>query len=264
MKKTLIALMALAGVAMGTPAAITLKDAVLHTQNGATMNLDAEGMQDFKTFTLTMSLNGTALAEAIYLVGKNLSNQNLVQIQVEMDRANMPTYNLGTSIVYGSATTTSPNYKKASIFATYGGWNTKDYGWIDGGNNVGLFSDILSSWGYSYDAEKSTSTSMITDVAYTLTGTVGSEFSSFMVVSLSDGTTFNYSGTTDGYSFADVTDINEISFNSNIVKEAYVFNTVSDATVASSLNKAVLVPEPTTATLSLLALAGLAARRRRK
>lgn len=61
-------------------------------------------------------------------------------------------------------------------------------------------------------------------------------------------------------------------FDSDIVTDTYVFNQVVTAEEAKSLGKAaamaalssVAVPEPITATLSLLALAGLAARRRRK
>ncbi len=63
-----------------------------------------------------------------------------------------------------------------------------------------------------------------------------------------------------------------VVFDSDIVTDTYVFSQVVTAEEAKSLGKAaamaalssVAVPEPTTATLSLLALAGLAARRRRK
>ncbi len=48
-----------------------------------------------------------------------------------------------------------------------------------------------------------------------------------------------------------------------VVEEAVIFNSVLSASDAKAVATA-LVPEPTTATLSLLALAGLAARRRRK
>jgi Leucine-rich repeat (LRR) protein len=61
---------------------------------------------------------------------------------------------------------------------------------------------------------------------------------------------------------------NTVVFNSDIVTKGYVFNQVVTAAEAKALGtaaaKAALVPEPTTATLSLLALCGLAARRRRK
>ena len=264
MKKTLITLLAMAGVAMGQTSTLTLKDALVHTQNGTSMNLDAESMTDSTTFTLTMKLDGTALAQAIYLVGQNLANQDIARIEVTQKGSS---YDLGTGIVFGSATEGNANYKKAGIFAIYGkgGFTTKDYGWTaEDGSTVGFFSDILSDWGYSYDATTGTSTSSITGVAYTLTGTVGSNFSSYMVITLNDGSTLTYSGTTSGYSFSGVTDINSISFNSNIVKDAYMFDSVSNSATASALNKALLVPEPTTATLSLLALCGLAARRRRK
>ena len=61
--------------------------------------------------------------------------------------------------------------------------------------------------------------------------------------------------------------LNSIVF-SNAVTSAYLYNsriTKSEAeTITQALGKSSVIPEPTTATLSLLALAGLAARRRRK
>ena len=55
---------------------------------------------------------------------------------------------------------------------------------------------------------------------------------------------------------------------SNAVTSAYLYNSRITGTEAQSITKSLgkyaVVPEPTTATLSLLALAGLAARRRRK
>lgn len=52
-------------------------------------------------------------------------------------------------------------------------------------------------------------------------------------------------------------------FDTNIVTEAFVFNSVSTVEQATYMGYTV-IPEPATATLSLLALAGLAARRRRR
>ncbi len=53
-----------------------------------------------------------------------------------------------------------------------------------------------------------------------------------------------------------------MSFNSDLATSCYLFDSAVTVADAIELNKA--VPEPATATLSLLALAGLAARRRRK
>ena len=63
-----------------------------------------------------------------------------------------------------------------------------------------------------------------------------------------------------------------LNFNTDLIDSVRVYNSVLTGTDAENAAKAVLgftpgdgnVPEPTTATLSLLALAGLAARRRRK
>lgn len=57
----------------------------------------------------------------------------------------------------------------------------------------------------------------------------------------------------------------ELYFNTEVVTSAYVYNKALGTSDATSLTKTLaVIPEPATATLSLLALAGLCARRRRK
>lgn len=64
---------------------------------------------------------------------------------------------------------------------------------------------------------------------------------------------------------SDITDALVINMYNDYTDELYYFDQVADAEQAWSLNKGIPnVPEPATATLGLLALAGLAARRRRK
>ncbi len=90
-----------------------------------------------------------------------------------------------------------------------------------------------------------------------------------------DGSTTVYEGSNTGIKFTlkdesgtivavdTHLNVSEVSFLNNFATSAQVYNTVLNATDAKALGMQ-LIPEPTTATLSLLALAGLAARRRRK
>lgn len=59
-------------------------------------------------------------------------------------------------------------------------------------------------------------------------------------------------------------DVSTIIFANEFALEAEIYNVALNATEASALGKALVIPEPTTATLSLLSLAGLMARRRRR
>ena len=89
----------------------------------------------------------------------------------------------------------------------------------------------------------------------------------YLTVMKEDGTLLNYADKRGGYkSTGDNRYVATFTFNENYVlsADAYVVDSVITATDAFALNSSKLIPEPTTATLSLLALAGLAARRRRK
>lgn len=60
------------------------------------------------------------------------------------------------------------------------------------------------------------------------------------------------------------TNITGIYFKNDYVTNVMAYEGIASSTQVESIARAIVVPEPTTATLSLLALAGLAARRRRK
>lgn len=108
-------------------------------------------------------------------------------------------------------------------------------------------------------------------ISMTLTGGVGSSTTEpinlYLTVVKEDDSVLQYTAPSIEWAkFEGATGISSISVNSDIVNSAYFFKSqVSSAANAQALNMAAITaPEPTTATLSLLALAGLAARRRRK
>ena len=263
MKKTLITLLALSGMlSMSAYATETtslkLFDATLTSSNGAEMNMDAAGMAANKEFTLTMSINANKLMELLSTSASTETNTWIAQISTE--RSGNTDYSTGLAVVYAS----SSNETDASLMAGY--YNSgsklvgKNFNVTDGTTTTTYLSSIVTSaWGYN----STTQTSDIKAAAVTISGTVGSNFSICLTMKKTDGSLLEYTGTTSGYSFGSTTDINSVSFNSSVVNSAYYFDSIATTKNAKSLNAA-LVPEPTTATLSLLALAGLAARRRRK
>lgn len=89
----------------------------------------------------------------------------------------------------------------------------------------------------------------------------------YLTVMKIDGSLANYADKRTGYrSTGSNRYIQTFTYNENYVlsADAYVNDTAITAAEAFTLNSKKLVPEPATATLSLLALAGLAVRRRRK
>ena len=255
MKKTLITLMALASCAMG----VTLEDALL-TSTGSDMNLDAEGMADSKDFTLTLVMDADAFVKTVATAAPNSTSSWIADIDVS--RNNSQELHLGPAVVIAS----SSDKNNATLMGGYAGSDGKirgvNFNVSYGTSTVNYISSLVSSaWGY--DAE--TKTSDISVAVMTMTGTAGSNCSICLTLMKEDGTTIlEYSGTTSGYSFGGVTDVNSITFNTDIVKNAYFFNNTTEIADIKTLHAGMLtVPEPATATLSLLALAGLAARRRR-
>ncbi|MBR3902773.1 MAG: PEP-CTERM sorting domain-containing protein [Akkermansia sp.] len=217
MKKTLIALMALAGVAAATDL------------TGEKFN---EALQQ-------------ALADASYTLG------NAFEITTQLSGIG----NLNSGIV-----TLADNYYIVNQSHSYWGLNSADSNNLTGN----------SAW-----------TLEVTDNTYTYTSTEGelpilwtqnstgtgsamrTVGSALGVTIASDGTdsfiTLTYTGSdiTDVFVLkGSVLDASEIAFKNNI-------GSVSSATLTLN-GQTYAIPEPATATLSLLALAGLAARRRRK
>lgn len=111
----------------------------------------------------------------------------------------------------------------------------------------------------------------ITGAALTivLSGNSGIKTCGFLTLEDADGNYHEYyaSDAGLGWSGADRELSNITIANSDLVNVAYVYDSAYTMANAQKLNKTIIassIPEPTTATLSLLALAGLAARRRRK
>lgn len=104
----------------------------------------------------------------------------------------------------------------------------------------------------------------LSGIALTFSHTDKNSSSLYVTLAYNDGTSKELYGTNTGFMWSGgVSSLNNLYINENYIDTVYLFNQAIDQTTAFKLNTAA-IPEPTTATLSLLALAGLAARRRRR
>lgn len=234
MKKTLITLLALAGVA----SAIDFSGSI------------TEITSTDKTITVTGAVDGNFIGHTVltldvsaiktYLTTPAASLTNLVSLKVNDGSSNVGLSLYNSDFVAHDSTL------------------------------VGNLTDsltITSPTGVSTSLEGlgSIFTTDVTDAVLTYSHS-GDGSVAYLTVMKTDGTLLNYADKRGGFRSTGVNrHIETFTFNENYIlaADAYVVDSVISAADAFALNSEKLIPEPTTATLSLLALAGLAARRRR-
>ena len=234
MKKTLIALMALAGVAS---AELTL-DKTLTT--GGTYTWDNEAYVTSAAVTLIFSStamdkldteNGWNEAFASFVLSGGTQNQITVEHSTYSDNSEIRVSNTVLGVSWGGSRMTA--FSNAD-YRNNGAWDTAKYAALT----------------FAVDS----------------TGKTESVFS--VISATGDITTFGTAKVETGWTFNSISSA-AINKNTNpvFVDKAFVYSgewTTTDLTAVTNSNLTALIPEPATATLSLLALAGLAARRRRK
>ncbi len=251
MKKTLIALLALAGTAIAG-------DVALFDFGGT----NVPGSTD-KSYTLTDSITGYAIT---------LSSSSVLGTSVTYDDGNENTTNQAYTSWADLPSGSNNSYDITAItnqLDTHIGANisaTAPTFITGGGNNLNItFSGLEAGQSYNIGLitgvpfEGSGKWNSIT-VGNTVTGDVYKYASS-----ASTEITLNSGNTGENIEVKNVTGY---SFDSVVANEDGIITlTINKNSHKASLNGAAItkvIPEPTTATLSLLALAGLAARRRRK
>ncbi len=154
------------------------------------------------------------------------------------------------------------------LYGTWGGNNTLYAFWTDG---RGATQTELSKL-KAYFADHSDTTYTYAALTYEITGTTTSNTAEstgatvYLTLVDSEGNLTNLYGLNGGLKGSGLGDVTSFTYNTALVRYITVDNTVLDATAAAAANMNAIkdsIPEPATATLSLLALAGLAARRRR-
>lgn len=239
MKKTIVALFALSTAAMG----VTLEDAVA-TGIGTLTLEEAAG-----AITAVAVVDVDKLQE-VMAKDAELTKKTIINFDSSSDIGIQTNY---SSYDHDGDSNTAGVINTSGL---YGCWNNS--GAYSVGMNTGTGFESTDFWAggvvaaitLTYEYSKgTTATFILLDAEGNVLQSVGGNYNTSL-----RGTGLSYS---------------TIVFDSEIVTEGYVFNqVVTTAEEAKALGQAAataaLVPEPTTATLSLLALAGLAARRRRK
>lgn len=242
-KKLFLSTVAALGSVVAT--ATTLEEAT-SLNLGETTYTSTEDMWTTTAFTVSMTLDMNKLKGILTSSGKENKNYNLFTCNLRTSSSENA-HTMGTKVIY---TSSSSSNTTSSVWMTANG--------TSGNTNLGgsgsYLSDVVTSdWASAKEAALT--------MAYHKTN--GSY--ALLSVYLSDGTILNYAGTSTGLKWSDTAGVSSITIgdDANLVKQAYLFNSKLDATSIQSIHQS-LLPEPTTATLSLLALAGLATRRRRQ
>ena len=231
MKKTLITLLAISGLAMG----VTIDSAVIYKtgelESSYTLSEEVKFSGDF---TLSLTLN----VEAV----RNFLN--------------------GSAGFYTFANVHASTQGNAGILFENN---------AEAGLKVGVTTDNVSTqvvdspnWSRDYSTLSSIKWENVKSAAITLVhdSTVRTDY--YLTVFTGDAyTTFNGGGTNLKWSGGFET-VDSLSVSTDYVTGVALFNSALTQTEVSTFHQDYMIPEPATATLSLLALAGLAARRRRR
>ena len=293
MKKTIIALLVTSACAMG----VTLSDAVYTAKGSSLTSTSSLTGVGTGSFSLTYTVNVSKLFENdSFMIGEVFTEETkptFVSLSDVNDR------DIGTAIgtsssINGTAPAAGESDGRTSYIRAFGiyqingtasasgNWSSQSY---NGGGTIAEVSDanmwkkdgadrIIGEDGYYVMNEDKVddANSIIDDIvsiAVTQSHTKSTGTIMHMTLGLADGTykelsmsgnntSLKWSAGYDGWK--------TLGVNTDVVSSVYLFQGAIDKTTALALNKAATaaIPEPTTATLSLLALAGLAARRRRK
>ena len=241
MKKTLIALMAMAGAAFG---------ADYTAETAWTLDFGSEYTNGFQWNAKEGYSYGTPWDIVAVEGGSQTSGNKRVHMAGGKFGSWDTDFQFTMNVTLGDTISASNNWP---VFGEIAGSNTAlrfgPYTSANDGNTVGLDGNVTK------DDSKNNLVAVEPNGTYTITLTkIGKE-----VTVAVNGVATGYGVLADSVS-GNVTDI-MLGGNKN---NQYRINEVVHSASWSLLTPAPAVPEPTTATLSLLALAGLAARRRRK
>lgn len=234
MKKTLLTLSLLAVSALAANAA-TWGDSYVYSENGTAITLGSST----QAFTAVAVVDVDAL-KSVMLAGASNTRYTLIDAwQVRAEGAD------GAEI--GLQTNFSSNNNKITSSGLWGSWNQ--------GNAY--------SFGMNSGFQAETFWTGVDQASVVLTYSYGTGSTAIFTAIKNDGSVTTLGGTWNTNLKSDGMVIDKFTFDSTIVEQSFVFSNVSTVDQAKTLGYTV-IPEPATATLSLLALCGLAARRRRK
>lgn len=247
MKKTLIVILALSSVALRPVVLATeFKDYSSILTGGTTIFENTDPLYSDSSFSLVVNMNVDQLISQLSTTGTTHTNATIVQLTLGLT-GTPSSQDICFSSIYTSTQATT-----ASLWTSLnGGKNGRTN--LSGTSNVYLSEVAETDWVGATGAA----------LCITYDKTAGTN--TYLTIQMPEADDIVYTTKDKDLKYGTTRGINGISLNTDIVKQCYTYMEVLTADEASTISKkAMNVPEPTTGSLSLLALAGLCARRRRK
>ncbi len=258
MKKTLLTLPLMA--ALSTAAfAVSLDTAVL-TQSKADNNLSS-----------SITLSGSALFEGNFTVSAKLNVQKLASSLVKGGSTSGASYgfvsmaNANNARVVGTFSGYSSSGGKINYIGIYASSCTANTSTVPAADTFKELNSNASAAPFDIDGNLgAVDWAHVLEASLTLAYNRTSYTAVYLTLGYDNGAVTNYYGSNTGWHWSSNTgNWTTLEVNTNVVDSVYLMKGVATQAEAININEH-LIPEPTTATLSLLALAGLAARRRRR
>lgn len=257
MKKTLITLLALGGVAIGANPPVKY----FVQGNGPLTLTDASCTGDNKTLdggiTIAVKLNVNTLKS--YLTGATTPTSDIISVLCDRS-GNNSDVRLGIK----TYTTTADNVTTSGLAGTWdnGGTYTFNMG-------AGTLNSESSDFWNNVTGASVVFISKLSDGVQQGSGSTENKGTTAILTlqkNINGVASYEYFGGQwyDGLYSATIIGVTSVSFDSAVLGANVYYQGVTVANGKELGKAAISIPEPTTATLSLLALAGLAARRRRQ
>ncbi|MGN0821069.1 MAG: PEP-CTERM sorting domain-containing protein, partial [Akkermansia sp.] len=228
----------------------SLSDATVHGDSDLTGISGVSG-----SFSYTITLNANAMKNVL---GKN-SGSAVRPMLVWVDN----NYEMGLAMALNNTGFVGTyNFNESLSDLTMGGGTGENRQPMTGeGSNPATNNFADSSAGSNLTSKLDSLTGLA--VTFSHSDTVSSSL--YVTLRFSDGSITELYGTSTTFKWSSgVGSTSEVKINEDYIDHIYLFNEALSKKTAQVLNKEASVPEPTTATLSLLALVGLCARRRRR
>lgn len=245
MKKTFIALLAMGGVALHPVVLATEFEEYSSILTGGTTTFETSDPEySDSSFSLVMNLDVDLLKNQLITTGTDHANATIVQLT--LGRTGATTQDIWVSSIYASKGNT-----KASLWSSTNGTTGRSN--LSGEQDLFLSEVAKNDW------------TGATGAALCITYDKGAGTNTYLTIQMPEANDIVYTKPDASLKYGDTRGLDKIFLDTNIVKQCYTYADVLNQQDALAISKkAMNVPEPTTGTLSLLALAGLCARRRKK
>lgn len=259
MKQTLFALLLLPTLATAA-FSLTLEDAIY-----------SQTKTDGEAFSSSITLSGETAFEGDFTVSAKLNVDWLASTMVKGNSTSGAAYgfvsmaNANNERVIGTFSGYSSSGGKINIIGIYASSCTANTTGTPDRDTYKALSQNATTGKLDIDsALADVDWSHVLEASLTLAYDASASTTVYLTLGYDNSSVVNYYGSNTTWHWSSGTgDWATLEVNPNVVDSVYLMKGVASKEDALNLN-ARLIPEPTAATLSLLALAGLAARRRRK